>query len=339
MNQSPARLRSMPSNAKANPDDIDIVSLWGAVRRGLPRLLVLTIGAGILTYATLSTMALRYTSEAQLAIVAKSTNPFPDGREKMGGADSVTPRMDKEAINTQVRALLSTDLLLKVANKLKLAELPEFNPRAGDLDLFSKITRLLGQSKIRAGETVDDTVLAIVTRQLEIASPRESRAISIRFSSADPRSCRQLRQPAGRGLSRLARVRHRRGDERCREGVGAQGRAIAAGADRGRDRDRADASADRPHDRRPAEDAADRSASGRAHRRAVARGRAEERCRLEMARRPRVDASGRCWIAAGSAEVAADPEPGAATRPPRAKYLRAVGVIVAGPSAHAAAQC
>ena len=176
----------MPSNAKANPDDIDIVSLWGAVRRGLPRLLVLTFGAGILTYATLSTMALRYTSEAQLAIVAKSTNPFPDGREKMGAADSVTPRMDKEAINTQVRALLSTDLLLKVASKLKLAELPEFNPRAGDLDLFSKITRLLGLSKIRAGETVDDTVLAIVTRQLEIASPRESRAISIRFSSADP---------------------------------------------------------------------------------------------------------------------------------------------------------
>lgn len=176
----------MRSNSGASPDDIDIVSLWRAVKRGLPRLALFALGAGVLTFAALSTMASRYTSEAQLAIVAKSTNPFPDGRDKQGQADSVTSRMDKEAINTQVRALLSTDLLLKVAKKMELAGRPEFNPRAGDLDLYSKAMRLAGLAKIREGETVDDTVLASIGRQLEIASPKESRAINIRFSSADP---------------------------------------------------------------------------------------------------------------------------------------------------------
>ena len=142
----------MRSNSGASPDDIDIVALWRSVRRGLPRLAMFSIGAGVFTFAVLSTMASRYTSEAQLAIVAKSTNPFPDGRDKQGQADSVTSRMDKEAINTQVRALLSTDLLLRVAKTMELAERPEFNPRAGDLDIFSKGMRLAGLAKTREGE-------------------------------------------------------------------------------------------------------------------------------------------------------------------------------------------
>lgn len=175
----------MRSNNQANPDDIDIVSLWAAVRQGLPRLLITTVGAGVVTFGVLSTMAARYTSEAQLAIVAKSSNPFPDGG-KAGSPDSVTPRMDAAAVNTQVKALLSNDLLLKVAKQLNLAELPEFNPRVGDLDLFSKAGRMIGLAKVRDGETVEDTVLNAIGKQLEVASPKESRSIFVRFTSADP---------------------------------------------------------------------------------------------------------------------------------------------------------
>lgn len=175
----------MRSTHSASPDDIDIVSLVGALKRSLLRLLILTGAAGALTFGVLATMAPRYSSVAQLAIVAKSTNPFPDGRDRSAPTDSVTSRMDKEAINTQVRALQSADLLLKVANSLKLSGIPEFNPRIGNIDLFTKITRLIGLGGIRPGETVDDTVLATVVRQLEISSPKESRSINVRFSSID----------------------------------------------------------------------------------------------------------------------------------------------------------
>ncbi len=175
----------MRSHRAASADDIDIMSLMAALKRSLPRLLIVTIGAGALSFGVLSTMAPRYSSVAQLAIVAKSTNPFPDGRDRNTPSDSVTSRMDKEAINTQVRALQSTDLLLKVANGLKLSQLPEFNPRAGDLDTFAKISRLIGLAGLRPGETVDDTVLATLAKQLEISSPKESRSINVRFSSSD----------------------------------------------------------------------------------------------------------------------------------------------------------
>jgi polysaccharide biosynthesis transport protein len=176
----------MRANSTANPDDIDITALWGAVRRNLAKLMTVAIGAGVITFGVLSTIAPRYTSEAQIAIGTKTTNPFPDGRDKLQPSDSVTQRMDPAAINTQVRALLSNDLLLKVARKLELAKLPEFNSREGDLDLFSKVLRLAGLAKIRDGETIDDTVLAAIGQRLEISSPKESRAINIRFSSADP---------------------------------------------------------------------------------------------------------------------------------------------------------
>ena len=176
----------MRSTNAASPDDIDILSLWNAIKRNLPRLLIVTIGAGVMTFGVLSTMAPRYSSEAQIAIGSKTSNPFPEGRDKAGSPDNVTQRMDPAAINTQVRALLSNDLLLKVSHKLELSKLPEFNPREGDLDLFSKTLRLAGLARIRDGETVDDTVLGAIVRQLDIASPKESRAINIRFSSADP---------------------------------------------------------------------------------------------------------------------------------------------------------
>ena len=75
----------MRSNTKANPDDIDIVSLWGAVRSGLPRLLIFTLGAGALTFAVLSTIAPRYTSEAQIAIVAKGRVVREGTKDEMVG--------------------------------------------------------------------------------------------------------------------------------------------------------------------------------------------------------------------------------------------------------------
>jgi uncharacterized protein involved in exopolysaccharide biosynthesis len=168
-----------------SPDDIDIVSLWGVLRRALPRLFALTIGAGVATFTVLSLVAPRYLSEAQLAIEAKATNPFPD--KKDGAApDAITPRMDKEAMNTHARALVAPQLLLRVADKLMLRENREFNSELGSLDVLGAILRLVGIGGPRRGESEEDRVLGEVTRRLEVSVARESRFIPIRFSSADP---------------------------------------------------------------------------------------------------------------------------------------------------------
>jgi uncharacterized protein involved in exopolysaccharide biosynthesis/Mrp family chromosome partitioning ATPase len=172
------------SNTKA--DDIDVMGLVGAVRRNLPKIALFTILAGALTYAGLSMMAPRYVSDTQIAIVPKSTNPFPDGKRDGQPLESITPRVDKEAINTHVRALGATDLVLQIAEKLELQKRAEFNPAVGDVDQFSTVLRLVGLGGVRPGQTPQDRMLETVYKQLEIGAARETRYINVRFSSTDP---------------------------------------------------------------------------------------------------------------------------------------------------------
>ena len=173
------------SQSNASPDDIDITSLWAALKRSLLKLTAVSAIAMGATYGVLSTMAPRFTSEAQLAIVSKSFNPLPDDPGKQSMGDS-TNKMDPAAINTHVKALTASDLLIRVAKGLNLAKSPEFNSAAGDLDLFTTFQRTVGLAGTRTGESDEDRVLAIVTKQLEVSAAKESRAINVRFTSANP---------------------------------------------------------------------------------------------------------------------------------------------------------
>lgn len=173
------------SQSNASPDDIDITSLWAALKRSLLKLTAVSALAMAATYGVLSTMAPRFTSEAQLAIVSKSFNPLPDDPNKVSNSDS-TNKMDPAAINTHVKALTASDLLIKVAKGLNLAKNPEFNSAAGDLDLYTKAQRMIGMAGPRNGESDEDRVLATVTKQLEVSSAKETRSINVRFTSANP---------------------------------------------------------------------------------------------------------------------------------------------------------
>lgn len=175
----------VPTETLQQAEDAQLLAqIMACMRRGLAPVLMLSAGVGALTFAALSTMAPRYTSEAQLAIAAKTTNPFPETRT--GNVDVVTPRLDKEAINTHARALMAPDLLMKVATELKLQYTPEFNSAVGNLDTWTALTRMVGLGGTRAGETQDDRVLGVVVRQLEVSAAKDSRFIPIRFTSADP---------------------------------------------------------------------------------------------------------------------------------------------------------
>lgn len=170
--------------AASHPSEVNLAGVFRAVQGSILGLMVFAGGVGAITYGALSMMASRYLSEAQIAIVAKSTNPFPDGRDR-SGSDALAPRLDREAVNTHVRAMTSPELVLRVARELDLDQRPEFNNAAGDVDLWTRLTRWTGMSGARPSESDDDRVLAAVNRQLEVSAARESRFISIRFSAAD----------------------------------------------------------------------------------------------------------------------------------------------------------
>ena len=54
----------------ASPDDIDISVIWHSLRRSVPKLLALSLAAGIAAYIILSLVKPEYSSEAQIQLVA-----------------------------------------------------------------------------------------------------------------------------------------------------------------------------------------------------------------------------------------------------------------------------
>ncbi|HEY8248888.1 MAG TPA: exopolysaccharide transport family protein [Hyphomicrobium sp.] len=163
----------------ASPDDIDISAVWRSLRRALPKLILLSLLTGGIAYAVLSTFPARYTSEAQIQVVVPK-----DGAER--SFDPVAARLDKEAINTHLRSLMSPDLALQIIAEEKLASNPEFN---SELQPPSKLDRILNALDVgdRNEESEQDRVLKAFFKRLEIYSPKESRVIGIRFTSDNPK--------------------------------------------------------------------------------------------------------------------------------------------------------
>ncbi len=177
----------MSAKAKASPDDIEMSSIFGALRKSLPKLLLTSAALAGATFGVLMMIAPKYQSEAELAIVARgSSSGFSDPKAQGNSADSVTTKMDKEAINTHVRALKSTDLLAKIADQMALKDKPEFNAAIGPVDQVDKILRLIGVGGPRGGEAERDRVLNTLRTQLEVYSAKESRFIGVRMTSVEP---------------------------------------------------------------------------------------------------------------------------------------------------------
>ncbi|WP_072397681.1 exopolysaccharide transport family protein [Hyphomicrobium sp. CS1GBMeth3] len=176
----------MTSSTLTRPDDIDLGALWQVAVRSLPWLALVALALGAATYAVLGMVAPRYVSETQLAIESKSsTNPFTDP-SRGAGSDNVSVRMDREAINTHVRAMMSTDLGEAIVREMKLAERAEFNGALGPTDRLTALLRRIGIGVPRAGESPEDRALDAYFKRLEVYSPKESRFIGIRFTSIDP---------------------------------------------------------------------------------------------------------------------------------------------------------
>lgn len=170
----------------ASPDDIDITSIWGSLRRSGRSLIFACLLTGGVTYAVLSMMAPQYASEAQLTVAVKNaSNPFIDSKEGSRGSDSVNVLVDPAAVNTHVRALKSPELAHRVADELKLSTMREFNSALGSADRIDALLRAVGLSGPRPGESEQDRVLNSFFKRLEVYAAKESRFIGVRFTSSD----------------------------------------------------------------------------------------------------------------------------------------------------------
>lgn len=177
----------MRTQKPASSNDLDFATLASMVLRRLPALLLCSAVAGATTYGARLTMLPRYTSQAQLEVLSTGlSNPF-DGKQSSGGGGDVSSRMDKEAVGTHVGALKSTDLALGLVKDLKFATRPEFNAALPPDDLWNRLFAMAGMGGTRGGETDEDRALSAYYKALRVYQIKESRGITVEFTSADPR--------------------------------------------------------------------------------------------------------------------------------------------------------
>ncbi len=170
--------RSQP----ASPDDIDIAAIGQAIRRHGSKLAVAAGLAAFAAFLVTQAMTPKFTSQAQIEIISKGVgNPFEPRRDG-GSPDNVSVRMDKEAIGTHVRAMMSPDLALKVAADLDLAAKPEFNRARREQTLLRRIVDFF---TMNGRESDEDRVLKSYFEAARIYQVKETRGIVVEFASSD----------------------------------------------------------------------------------------------------------------------------------------------------------
>lgn len=181
-----------------SPDNIDGATLIGTVVRAVPRIAIAALAVGGAVFGLLSMMAPRFQSEAQITIDAKlPSNPFSDPKQASASVEAAASRIDKEAINTHVSALKSPALAKEIIEKLDLAQRPEFNPAAGDVDTVAKLLRLIGLGGSKAGQSEQDRVLDSYNAAVLVFAARESRYISLRATSVQPQLAADIANAIG----------------------------------------------------------------------------------------------------------------------------------------------
>src|SRR5262249_35638872 len=112
----------------ATDGELDIRQLGSALWRKRWRILNPTILAGLAAFVVVNMLTPRYKSEARVLIESRENIFLRPEAEKTQQDRTV---VDAEAVTSQVQLVLSRDLALDVIKKLKLNELPEFDPVLG----------------------------------------------------------------------------------------------------------------------------------------------------------------------------------------------------------------
>lgn len=163
--------------------DIDIGRLFGAVWRNKFVIVISAIVVTALMYFLLSTIEPRYEADSRLLIESsESVFTRPQNSE---GRDGDASLLDQQGVTSQVQILTSSDLLMQVADQLKLADRAEFD-EAQDISSLKAGLIALGLLSDPSLVAVEKRVLDNVRKRLTVYAVENSRVIVIEFRSADP---------------------------------------------------------------------------------------------------------------------------------------------------------
>jgi polysaccharide biosynthesis transport protein len=173
---------SKPSKAAPGSGDLDLRTIWQALRRKRSWIIVPTVLAAVLSMSVVNLVTPRYKSEARILI---------DGRENIflrpnGERNDERNALDPEAVTSQVQLLLSRDLARDIIQKNKLNERPEFDPVLQGLSPLRSMLALVGIGRDPFSMTPEERVLDAYFDRLTAYAVDKSRVVVIEFQSRDP---------------------------------------------------------------------------------------------------------------------------------------------------------
>ena len=161
--------------------DFDLASLGALLWQKRYSILRPTIIVALLTFGVVLMIPPKYQSEAR---VVGRDNVYlrPDADKDIIDRGVV----DQEAVTSQAQLILSRDLASEVIAKLKLNELPEFDPALGNISLTKRVLGFLGVIKNPLAMTPEERVLEAYYDRLTVFPVEKSRVIVIDFLSENP---------------------------------------------------------------------------------------------------------------------------------------------------------
>jgi succinoglycan biosynthesis transport protein ExoP len=179
-------LRSPRHSGAAQYDggDLDLPALGAALWRKKRVILLATGVAALLTFVVVQLMTPKYSSESRILIESRDNIYMrPDVDKDIGDRASSS---DETAVTSQAQVIMSRDLAREVVAKLKLNELPEFDPTLSGISPLKAILGTLGLIKNPLTMTPEERVLDAYYDKLTVSPLDKSRVITIDFMSQDP---------------------------------------------------------------------------------------------------------------------------------------------------------
>jgi succinoglycan biosynthesis transport protein ExoP len=174
---SPAPRAREPFNG-----EMDLPALGATLWHKKWNILRPTIVVGLATFVVVQMITPRYQSESRVFIEGRDNVYL--GSNTDNNTDPVS--VDQEAVTSQAQIILSRDLAREVISKLKLGELPEFDPALNGVSPIKAILGLLGIGKDPLSMTPEERVLGAYYDRLTVTPVDKSRVIDIDFLSQDP---------------------------------------------------------------------------------------------------------------------------------------------------------
>lgn len=163
--------------------DIDLGSLFAAVKRNAIKIILAVLIAGVLAFFLVNVLDEKYRSEARILI--DNREPVYTDQQQIGG-NPQSAVLDERGVTSQMEILKSNNLVMEVARQLDLASYSEFDtPKSASA--IESILIGIGLISNPFDVPAEERILKEFYERLEVYQIAASRVIVIEFSSEDPK--------------------------------------------------------------------------------------------------------------------------------------------------------